>query len=382
MPRIADVLGLLEIVKSFGVEVNFTGNTLKLRWKEDATDANMDRDRMKKMRISILLLPALLSRFGRANFPFPGGCNIGKRPIGEHISGLQDLGYTLASEGEMMNLSGEKKTGEIHLYANRMVTATENLVMASAFREGVTYIHSGAYEPHSIDVINFFRSAGVDIETGYDHMIRVSGTSNIPDHVEYTLIHDYLESGTFVIAGVLAAETYIDIENACIADLDVFLERLRHAGVRTENLGNDTLRVYRATELSATDIQTNIFPGLPSDLGSQIGVLLTQCDGNSRFHEVLYEGRFAYLAELEKMKAHVVVMNPHEAMIFGPTPLRGATVSSWDLRAGASMVLAGLIAEGDTYVTNVEYIDRGYEDLIGKLRKLGASIESVISSPI
>ncbi len=316
------MLGLLEIIQSFGVEVDFTENTLKLRWKSDATDSNMDRDRMKKMRISILLLPALLARFGQAMFPFPGGCNIGKRPIGEHISGLVDLGYALSHDGEMMSLSGSKKTGEIHLYANRMVTATENLVMASVFRKGTTHIHSGAYEPHSIDVVNFFRSVGIEIETRYDHSIIIQGEENIPDHVEYTLIHDYLESGTFVIAGALAAEQYIDIEHACIADLDVFLERIRHAGVHTENLGNDTLRVYRATDLMATDIQTNIFPGLPSDLGSQIGVLLTQCEGNSRFHEVLYEGRFSYLGELEKMKAHVVVMNPHEAMIFGPTPLQ------------------------------------------------------------
>jgi UDP-N-acetylglucosamine 1-carboxyvinyltransferase len=193
-------------------------------------------------------------------------------------------------------------------------------------------------------------------------------------HTEYRVTTDYLESGTFVIAGALAATEFIDIKNAGIADLRAFLERLHKTGVVTENLGDDTLRVYRATELKAIDFQSNIFPGVPSDLGSPFGVLLTQAEGISKVYEVLYEGRFGYLGELEKMKAHVAIMNPHEALIFGSTPLRGATVSSWDLRAGAAMIIAGLIADGQTHITNVEYIDRGYEDIVGKLIGLGAQI--------
>ncbi len=178
-----------------------------------------------------------------------------------------------------------------------------------------------------------------------------------------------------MIIGALASQEYIDIVHAGIPDLDAFLERVHAIGVRTEDRGNDVLRVYRSRELVARDIQTNIFPGVPSDLQSTIAILLTQSDGISRIHEVLYEGRFNYLLELEKMKGHVALLNPHEAMIFGPTPLRAATVSSWDLRAGAAMIIAGLIAEGDTYITNVEYIDRGYEDIVGKLIALGARIE-------
>lgn len=347
-----------------------------MKWV-DASDAQIDRDRMKKIRISILLLPALLQKFGRASFPFPGGCNIGKRPIGEHISGLVHLGYTLKEDGDMYQLSGSKKRGEVHLYANHMVTATENLLMASVLREGNTIIHGAAYEPHVIDLVNMFRSAGINIETGYNHEIIVHGASELPSRLEYTVTHDYLESGTFVIIGALASKEYIDIKNARIADLDRFLERVHAIGVRTENLGNDTLRVYRSTDLHAKDIQTNIFPGLPSDLQSPLAILLTQADGISRIHEVLYEGRFTYLMELEKMKGHVALLNPHEALVFGPTPLRGATVSSWDLRAGAAMIIAGLIATGTTYVTNVEYIERGYEGIVDKLTQLGAQIEMV-----
>ena len=374
VPRIGDVFNLLEIIKSFGVETEFIGNTLKMNWGSAASDSAIDRERMKKIRISILLLPALLQRFGRAEFPFPGGCNIGKRPIGEHISGLQDLGYELSSEGEMMLLQGSKKSGEIELWANRMVTATENLLSAAVLRDGVTLIRLAAYEPHVIDLVRFYQNAGIEIDIGYDHTIRVVGVDAVKSHTEYHVTTDYLESGTFVIAGALAATTHIDIKNAGISDLRAFLERLHKTGVITENLGDDTLRVHRATELKAIDFQSNIFPGVPSDLGSPFGVLLTQAEGISKVYEVLYEGRFGYLGELEKMKAHVAIMNPHEALIFGPTLLRGATVSSWDLRAGAAMIIAGLIADGQTQITNVEYIDRGYEDIVGKLIGLGAQI--------
>ena len=145
-----------------------------MKWKSDASDTHIDRERMKKIRIAILLLPALLARFGQAEFPFPGGCNIGKRPIGEHIAGLVDLGYVLGGDAEMMKLSGSKTPGPIELWANRMVTATENLLTASVLREGDTYIRLSAYEPHVIDLVNFFRHAGVNIETQYDHTIFVT----------------------------------------------------------------------------------------------------------------------------------------------------------------------------------------------------------------
>jgi UDP-N-acetylglucosamine 1-carboxyvinyltransferase len=354
VPRIGDVFNLIEIIKSFGVETQFIGNTLKMHWGSSVSNDTIDVERMKKIRISILLLPALLERFGQVKFPFPGGCNIGKRPIGEHISGLQDLGYDLSSEG--------------------MVTATENLLSAAILRDGVTLIRLAAYEPHVIDLVRFYQNAGIEIDIWFDHTIRVVGVNELKTHTEYCVTTDYLESGTFVIAGALAATEYIDIKNAGIPDLRAFLERLHKTGVITENLGDDTLRVYRATELKAIDFQSNIFPWVPSDLWSPFGVLLTQAEGISKVYEVLYEGRFGYLGELEKMKAHVAIMNPHEALIFGSTPLRGATVSSWDLRAGAAMIIAGLIADGQTQITNVEYIDRGYEDIVGKLIGLGAQI--------
>lgn len=189
-------------------------------------------------------------------------------------------------------------------------------------------------------------------------------------------MHDYIESGTFVILGALASGKYIDIRNACISGLTSFLGKCREVGVRFEDRGDDTLRVFRSEHLKAVKFQTNIFPGFPTDLQSVFCILLSQAEGVSRVQEIMFEGRLNFLVELEKMKGHPALMNPHEALIFGPTHLRGSTVSSWDLRAGVAMIIAGLVATGETYITNVEYIERGYEDIIGKIGKLGVKIEN------
>lgn len=195
-----------------------------------------------------------------------------------------------------------------------------------------------------------------------------------------TVIADYIESGTFIVMGALASEKYLDIKNARIADLHALLTKCREAGVRYEDLGNDTLRVYRSIDnLKAIRVQTNVFPGFPTDLQSPFAILLTQAEGISRLEEIVYESRLNWLIEIEKMKGHPAILNPHEALIFGKTELRGTTVSSWDLRAGVAMIIAGLIATGETYITNVEYIERGYEDIIGKIGRLGAVIEKVDS---
>jgi UDP-N-acetylglucosamine 1-carboxyvinyltransferase len=183
-------------------------------------------------------------------------------------------------------------------------------------------------------------------------------------------VSDYIESGTFMVIAALASKEYLDIENARIDDLYAFISKLKEAGVKVEDLGNDTLRVYRAQNLKAVDIQTNIFPGFPTDIQSPFVILMTQAQGISKVHEVLFEGRLNFLVELEKMRGHVAILNPHQALIFGKTPLKAAQVTSWDLRAGAAMVIAGMIASGTTQVTNIEYIERGYENFVEKLLSL------------
>lgn len=374
VPRIGDIFSLLEIIKSLGVVVDFNGNTLTMDMSQISLQ-NMNRELMKKIRASILLLSPLLYRFGKVDIPFPGGCNIGKRPIDEHLSGLKEIGYDSTDGDESIHLSGKLQSGEKHLYAGFMVTATENLITANILRSGHTRIHLAAIEPHVVDLVTFLNNQGANITINYDHTIDIQGVEKIMTEGEFTIVHDYIESGTFVVLGALASREYIDIHHARIADLTSFLVKCREVGVRFEDKGGDTLRVYRSENLKAVKFQTNVFPGFPTDLQSVFCILLSQAEGVSRVQEIMFEGRLNFLVELEKMKGHPALMNPHEALIFGPTHLRGATVSSWDLRAGVAMIIAGLVATGETHITNVEYIERGYEDIIGKIGKLGVVIE-------
>ena len=374
VPRIGDIFSLLEIIKSLGVTVDFTENTLVMDMSKISL-TGMNRELMKKIRASILLLSPLLYRFGAVDIPFPGGCNIGKRPIDEHLNGLREIGYSSMDSDESIHLSWKLQKGDKNLSVGFAVTATENLITANVLRSGHTRIHLAAIEPHVANLVEFLRKQGADITINYDHTIDVIGVEKLNPVWKFSVVHDYIESGTFVVLGALASQEYIDIHHACISGLTSFLGKCQEVGVRFEDRGNDTLRVFRSEHLKAVKFQTNIFPGFPTDLQSVFCILLSQAEGVSRVQEIMFEWRLNFLVELEKMKGHPALMNPHEALIFGPTHLRGATVSSWDLRAWVAMIIAGLIATGDTFITNVEYIERGYEDIIGKIGKLGVQIK-------
>lgn len=378
VPRIGDVFTFLEIIASLGVKVDFTGDTLTFD-TTGITLENLNRELIKKIRVGIFLFPALLKRFGELQIPYPGGCNIGKRPIDEHLSAFQAFGYIGSGTGDNIDFKGKLATDDIEISAGFAVTATENAIMMGAFRKGKTTIHLAAIEPHVMNLIDFLKTISVQINVDFDHTITIFGISETPKTAETTVIADYIESGTFVVLGALCSNPSITIKNARIKDLTLFLEKCERAGVRMDiDKSTDTIVVYNSTNhLRATKIQTNIFPGFPTDLQSPFALLLSQAEGTSRIHEVLFEGRLNWLVELEKMKGHIAILNPHEALIFGKTSLRAATVSSWDLRAGVTMILAGLIAEWDTKITNVEYIERWYEDIVWKIKKLGATIEKI-----
>lgn len=359
VPRIGDVFTFLDIIRSLGVEVNFEKNTLTMNTK-NLSIHNLNRDLIKKIRVGIFLFPALLKRLGELQIPYPGGCNIGKRPITEHLEAFEVFGYSGTAVDECIHFSGKNAGKNTELSVGFAVTATENAIMMAAFEPISTTIRLAAIEPHVMNLINFLRSIGVDIQVHFDHTITIVGLSHIPKIAEATTIADYIESGTFLILGSLCAEPSLTIHNARIADLTAFLGKCKTAGIKMDiDSKNDTITVYNsAKNLKTTDIQTNIYPGFPTDLQSPFALLLSQAEGTSRVNEVLFEGRLNWLVELEKMKGHIAILNPHEALIFGKTPLRGATVSSWDLRAGVTMILAGMIAQGQTKITNVEYIER------------------------
>lgn len=373
VPRIGDVFTFLEIIQTIGVVAKFEENTLFLDTSVlDVSQLNADM--IKKIRASILLLSPILHYFGNIVIPFPGGCSIGKRPVDAHLNGLKAIGYDYITDEKHIKITGKALSGDVEINAGFWVTSTENLIVANVLRAGTTTIQMSAIEPHVMNLIDFLRAAGADIKIKYNHVIVITWVAELKSEIDFHVVSDYIEAGTFLIIGALLSEKYIDVKNARFDDLYAFNQKMKEAGVIIENLGNDTARVYRCENLKKVDIQTNIFPGFPTDVQSPFAVLMTQAEGISKIHEVLFEGRLNFLVELDKMRGHTAILNPHEALIFGKTHLKWAEVTSWDLRAGAAMVIAGLLAEGTTKVTNVEYILRGYEKFVEKLQHLGADI--------
>ncbi len=376
VPDILDVHDFLHFYKSLGAITDFSWDILSIDTSNISLE-NIDTSKIARTRAGIYFMAGLLSRFERADLPFPHGDKIWKRPIDEHINGYIDMWYGFEESWDMLKFTGAWSSENTTVTAYFAVTATANLIMWAATRNAHTTIELAAFEPHIFNLIDFLRLAGVQIDIRYDHTIIIHGTRNIKTDLQQEVISDYLQSGTFAIIAALASEKYIDIHRARIKDLWAFLYKFHEAWVKTKNLWNDTLRVYRAKNLTAVNIQTNIFPGFPTDLMPLFSVLMTQCNWTSRIHEVLYEWRLNWLVEYERLWWKSRIINLHEAKITGPTLLIWNTVNSWDLRSWAAMVIAGLIAQGTTKVENVYWINRGYDNLLGKLQELGADIQEI-----
>ncbi len=372
VPDISDVHLMKDILESLGSKVSFEKNTFTID-NSGLNLTNLRQELFKKARATYYLIPPLLSRFGEVSLTYPGGCSIGKRPIDGIVKGLEKLGYASSQIDELLSFHGQSHTDDTKVNAYFSVGSTIVLILAALGRTGTTTIELAAYEPHVMNVIELLREAGADIALRYDHTIIIKSTT-LKKHLTGKVISDYIVSGTLAIIGALTAEEYIDIHDARIGDLTAFLTSIEKMWVRFEKK-DDTLRVYRAKNLTAAHIQTNIYPGFPTDLQSPTAILMSQADGVSRIHEILFEGRLNWLVELEKMRGHIALMNPHEAMIFGKTALRGTKVSSWDLRSGAAMLIAGMIASGTTELDNVSHIERGYENFVERLQGIGAKIE-------
>jgi len=378
VPNILDVHDFIHFYKSLGARADFSGDTLEID-TSNISLKNIDTSAIARTRAGIYFMAGLLSRFEKADLPFPHGDKIGKRPIDEHIDGYKDMGYSFEKRDDTLCFAWSGSSENITITAYFAVTATANLIMWAATRSGITTIQLAAFEPHIFNLVDFLRLAGVQIDIRYDHTIIIHGTKDIEVNLKQEVISDYLQSGTFAIIAALASENYIDIHRARIADLSAFLYKLHEAGVKTEDLWNDTLRVFRCHDLKAVNIQTNIFPGFPTDLMALFSVLMTQCEWISRIHEILYEWRLNWLVEYEQLWTSPRIINLHEAKIEWPKTLTWANVKSWDLRAGAAMVIAWLIAKWTTSVENVYWIKRGYDDFIGKLQTLWANIKEIES---
>ena len=373
VPKIGDVKTFLDILENIWVVYSWEENTLFL----DATNLNNDNlnfEKIKKIRSSIFLLSPLLYFFKSINIPFPGGCKIWKRPIDAHLNWLKAIWYDYELDWDNIKLNWETQSGDKILNAWFWVSSTENLIVANVLRNGKTTIKNSAIEPHVMNLISFMREAWANIDIRYNHEIIITWVEKLASNLEFDIVSDYIEAWTYMVIAALVSEKYLDIKDARIEDLYTFIEKLKDAWVVVEDLWDDTLRVYRAENLKPVSFQTNIFPWFPTDLQSPFAILQSQANWTSRIHEVLFEWRLNFLVELEKMTAKIAILNPHEAIIFWPNKLKWTTVTSWDLRAGMAMIIAGLIAEWETKVTNVEYIYRGYENFVEKLKNLWADI--------
>ncbi|PJC36479.1 UDP-N-acetylglucosamine 1-carboxyvinyltransferase [Candidatus Peregrinibacteria bacterium CG_4_9_14_0_2_um_filter_53_11] len=375
VPDIRDTHTMLTLMESLGSKVSFSNNTVTIQTPEIQMNELSDKLACQ-MRASVLLLGPILARIGHAQLPYPGGCVLGARPLDTHVDVFRSLKVEeVDANGEaMISLKGFPQAGLI-VMPEMSVTGTENAIMAAALAHGQTSIRLAAVEPHVQDLCNFINKLGGHITGIGTHTINVNGEKTLHG-AEYTITPDYLETGTFALAAFLTGGD-VKLLDIVPSHLDPFWNLLKKMGGNF-TLGDTWAHIKPTASWKSCDrLQTNVFPGFPTDLQPPFAILLTQAQGESYIHEALFEGRFAYFAELAKMGASIKTMSDHQATIHGPTPLKAAEVRSCDIRAGAAMILAGLCAEGTTTVTDIHYIDRGYEQFDSKLRALGADIQRI-----
>ena len=375
VPRILDIFSLIKLLEKMGVKTVFKENTLTINAKS-VSDEPLDQDLVKKLRSSILLLAPFLQRTGRVEMSFPGGCVIGRRSVRAHLNALRDLGTNIENDVDTLVLTSKKLKGADMTMWEASVTATENALMASVLAEGETTIRLAATEPHVQDLCHFLNAMGAKITGIGTPFLHIKGVKELHS-CEYSITSDYLEAGTFAIATAIIPDSHVNITHMNPRHLDALWNKLKETGVKFK-LGKSSVEVWGANELSPiSKLDTRLYPYFPTDLQAPFAVLLTQANGTSRIFETLFEGRLNYLYELEKMGAKMEIQNPHQAIVWGPIKLKGASVASCDLRAGAAVVLAALIAKGTSEISNIDYIDRGYDNLENKLRTLGANISRI-----
>lgn len=371
VPRIGDVFRMVEILESIGVEVAWLApNTLSIK-AEHINPEKMDFKAVSRMRSSILLLGPLLARCGKFKMPQPGGCVIGARPIDSHFTALERLGANITRENGFYCFEAKKLEGKEIVLPEFSVTATENLMMAASLTDGKTTIKIAALEPQVQDLQKFLKKMGAKVKFGNFNTVIIEGVKKLHG-ATHTVIPDPIEAGTFAIAAV-ATKSELVIKNVIRDHLDLVFEKLAEMGAKFEFDG-DNVKIMPVGMLISAKIEARIFPGLPTDLQAPFGILATQAQGTTLIHDTLFEGRLGYINELNKMGANAIICDPHRALISGPTQLYGAEITSFDLRAGATMIIAALVAQGESVISNIEQIDRGYENIEERLRAIGADI--------
>jgi len=377
IPNILDIAILRRIMESLGARfIDIDENTLRV----DATNVSSytaTGEDMHRFRGSYYLMGALLGRFKKAVVTFPGGCNFGSRPIDQHIKGFEALGAKVEIEHGHIKLTANKLTGA-NIYLDVVsVGATVNIMLAAVKAEGITTIENAAKEPHIVDIANFLNAMGADIKGAGTDIIRIRGVRELKGNVVHCIIPDMIEAGTYMIAAA-ATRGDVLVKNVIPKHMESLSAKLVEMNVKIQEY-DDSIRVWAKDRLTRANIKTLPYPGFPTDLQPPAAVLLLQADGISTITESIFDNRFQYIDELKRMGAKARVEG-RMAVIEGGSKLTGAPVKALDLRAGAACVLAGCVAEGITEVSNVSYIDRGYERMVEKLNSLGADIRRVSDS--
>ncbi|MBU1092063.1 UDP-N-acetylglucosamine 1-carboxyvinyltransferase [Patescibacteria group bacterium] len=375
VPDIQDIRTMLAVLESLGCEIlDFSNHKVIIRGsKVDGRDP--DFIKVKQIRASVLILGPMLTRFKRVKVTHPGGCHIGARPIDAHLKAFEALGGTVRSDDQFYYVETTGLKGNRVILDELSVTATENTLLAAVLAPGRTEIRLSAAEPEISNLAESLNQMGAKITGIGSHTLIIEGVDQLHG-AELTIIPDRIEAGTFAIAvAVMHGDVLID---GYVSDhLDIFTNKLLAANVKIQLVSNNCVRITKTTQLKSVDIRTDIYPGFPTDLQAPFSVLLTQAAGHGKIFETMYDGRLNYLQELSKMGASSEILNSHQAIISGPTPLYGKEISSLDIRAGATLIIAALTATGTSTIDNAEMIDRGYEKIEEKLSKLGAKIVRV-----
>lgn len=375
LPQISDTDMLLTILGELGAKVNYINpSTVDI----DCTDVRLQDapfDLMRKIRASYYLIGAMLGRFGRAKTTMPGGCNFGVRPIDQHIKGMTALGAEVDVRDGFVY--AEAATGRLHgarIYLDKVsVGATMNIILAATLAQGRTIIENAAREPHIVDLANFLNSMGADIRGAGTDTVKINGVEKLHGG-SYMIIPDQIEAGTYMVAAAATGGEVL-VKNVIPKHLECISAKLRETGTIVQEY-EDSILVKGASTLRHANIKTLPYPGFPTDMQPQMGTLLCLAQGSSVITEGIYDNRFKYVNELHKMGAEIQ-LDGRVATIEGGTQLVGAAVKACDLRAGAAMVIAGMCASGETAVEDIHYIERGYENFVGKLCSLGADIKKV-----
>ncbi len=371
VPKLSDTVNLERIINLLGGEIKFEKDKLRINGK-NVTSKPIPEEFSNKLRASYYFMGALLGRYKHVEINFPGGCNIGKRPIDQHLKGFKRLGATVIKDKDKYIIDAKELRGN-HIYLDfPSVGATVNILLASVLAKGTTIIENAAKEPEISNLILLLNNMGAKISGENTSTLKIKGVKKL-HKAKVRVIPDRIEAGTYAMIGAVIGENF-KIDNIIPEHIMSLISIFKDMKVDFK-VGRNYMIVNKS-KLLPTNIITSVYPGFPTDLGQPMTVLLTQCEGNSRFKETIYENRMGQIPELVKMGANITSSNIN-AKIIAPTKLTGKEVTATDLRAGAALIIAGLIAKGETKISNIDHILRGYEDIVNKLTSVGADIKIV-----